>query len=144
MTRENSKDWNVYRRNLTLRLNASKLLIGSSAKNFIAVATFIDTNILLYAISTAEEEAEKCAIARRILLRTDLAFSVQVFQEFYVQATRSGGARIAPEVAVRFITSWTRFPIQLLTIDLCLPHLQRIDALVSPIGTPQLSKPRGP
>ena len=108
------------------------------------MATFIDTNILLYAISTAEEEAEKCAIARRILLRTDLAFSVQVFQEFYVQATRSGGARIAPEVAVRFITSWTRFPIQLLTIDLCLPHLQRIDALVSPIGTPQLSKPRGP
>jgi predicted nucleic acid-binding protein len=74
------------------------------------VATFVDTNILLYAISTADTEAEKRAIARQILLRTDLAFSVQVFQEFYVQATRPSGARIAPEIAVRFITSWTRFP----------------------------------
>jgi predicted nucleic acid-binding protein len=74
------------------------------------VATFIDTNILLYAISTAEQEAEKRAIARQILLRTDLAFSVQVFQEFYAQATRPSGARVNPEIAVRLITSWTRFP----------------------------------
>jgi predicted nucleic acid-binding protein len=86
--------------------------------NFIAVGTFIDTNILLYAISTAEEEAEKRAIARRILLRTDLAFSIQVFQEFYVQATRPSGARVPPEVAVGFITSWNRFPVQSMTVDL--------------------------
>jgi predicted nucleic acid-binding protein len=82
------------------------------------VATFIGTNILLYAISTAQEEAEKRAIARHILLRTDLAFSVQVFQEFYSQATRLSGARVAPEVAIRFITSWTRFPVQTMTVDL--------------------------
>ena len=47
------------------------------------MATFVDTNVLLYAISTQEEEAEKRAIARRVLLRTDLAFSVQVLQEFF-------------------------------------------------------------
>jgi predicted nucleic acid-binding protein len=82
------------------------------------VATFIDTNILLYAISTAEQEWEKRAIARQILLRTDLAFSVQVFQEFYVQATRPSGARVNPEIAVRLITSWTRFPVQQMTLDL--------------------------
>jgi predicted nucleic acid-binding protein len=87
-------------------------------KNFIVVATFVDTNILLYAISTAEQEAEKRAIARQILLRTDLAFSVQVFQEFYVQATRPSGARVNPEIAVRLITSWTRFPVQQMTLDL--------------------------
>jgi predicted nucleic acid-binding protein len=82
------------------------------------VATFVDTNVLLYAISTAREEAEKRSIARQILLRTDLAFSVQVFQEFYVQATRPSDLRVAPEVAVRFITSWTRFPVQQMTLDL--------------------------
>ena len=82
------------------------------------MATFIDTNILLYAISTAEQEAEKRKIAREILLRTDLAFSVQVFQEFYVQATRQRGARVNPEIAVRLITSWTRFPVQQITLDL--------------------------
>jgi hypothetical protein len=35
-----------------------------------------------------------------------------VLQEFYVQATRSSGARVPPEVAVRLITSWNRFPVQ--------------------------------
>ena len=57
------------------------------------MTTFVDTNVLLYAISTAEEEAEKRAIARRVLLRTDLAFSVQVLQE----VLRSGYATRARE-----------------------------------------------
>ena len=87
------------------------------------MATFVDTNILLYAISTAKQEAEKRAIAREILLRTDLAFSVQVFQEFYVQATCRNGSRVAPEIAIRFITSWTRFPIQQMTVDLMFAAL---------------------
>jgi predicted nucleic acid-binding protein len=104
-------------------LNDSKLLIGSSERSFIAVTSFVDTNILLYAISTGEGEAEKRAVARQILLRTDLAFSVQVFQEFYVQATRPNEARVAPEVAVRFITSWTRFPVQQMTLDLMFAAL---------------------
>jgi predicted nucleic acid-binding protein len=82
------------------------------------VATFVDTNVLLYAISTVEQEAEKRAIARRVLLRTDLAFSVQVLQEFYVQATRSSVGRVAPEIAVRLIRSWNRFPVQAITVEL--------------------------
>jgi len=82
------------------------------------VATFVDTNVLLYAISSAEQEAEKRAIARRVLLRTDLAFSVQVLQEFYVQATRSSAGRVAPEIAVRLIRSWNRFTVQPITVEL--------------------------
>ena len=49
---------------------------------------FVDTNILLYAISTHPSEAEKNQKARAILSGSDLVFSVQVLQEFYVQATR--------------------------------------------------------
>lgn len=49
---------------------------------------FIDTNVLLYAISTVADEADKAATACQVLKRTDLALSVQVLQELYVQATR--------------------------------------------------------
>ena len=87
------------------------------------MATFVDTNVLLYAISTVEEEAEKRAIARRVLLRTDLAFSVQVLQEFYVQATRLSEGRVAPEIAVRLIRSWNRFPVQPITVELMFAAL---------------------
>jgi predicted nucleic acid-binding protein len=51
--------------------------------------TFVDTNILLYAVSGAPEDGVKKAIARSILRGELLTFSIQVLQEFYVQATRS-------------------------------------------------------
>jgi predicted nucleic acid-binding protein len=49
---------------------------------------FVDTNILLYAISTAPEEAAKKQRAREILSQPDWGLSIQVLQEFYVNATR--------------------------------------------------------
>ncbi len=49
---------------------------------------FVDTNILLYAISTASEEAAKRQWAREILGQSDRGLSIQVLQEFYVNATR--------------------------------------------------------
>ena len=50
---------------------------------------FIDTNVLLYAISRNPEERAKAARANELLADPDLALSVQVLQEFYVQATRA-------------------------------------------------------
>jgi predicted nucleic acid-binding protein len=41
---------------------------------------FVDTNVLLYAISTAPDEAAKAREARRLLDGEDLAISVQVLQ----------------------------------------------------------------
>ena len=49
---------------------------------------FVDTNVLLYAVSEVPEEADKRARAREVLTEPDLAASVQVLQEFYHQATR--------------------------------------------------------
>ncbi|OJZ16768.1 MAG: hypothetical protein BGP21_09645 [Thiobacillus sp. 65-29] len=49
---------------------------------------FVDTNILLYAISTAPEEAARKQRAREILAQPDWGLSIQVLQEFYVNATR--------------------------------------------------------
>jgi predicted nucleic acid-binding protein len=50
---------------------------------------FIDTDILLYAISRDPAEQDKAKRANDILAERDLALSVQVLQEFYVQATRA-------------------------------------------------------
>ena len=50
---------------------------------------FADTNVLLYAISRDPAEQDKAKRANDILAERDLALSVQVLQEFYVQATRA-------------------------------------------------------
>ena len=82
------------------------------------MASFVDTNILLYAISTDSTEAVKREVARRILTRSDLALSTQVLQEFYVQATRARGGRVGFLTAARLIRSWTRFPVQAITVEI--------------------------
>ena len=48
---------------------------------------FVDSNILIYAIASGSDEREKSERALRLLEEPDLATSVQVLQEFYVQAT---------------------------------------------------------
>ncbi len=74
---------------------------------------FVDTNVLLYAASTAAEEARKTAVARALLASPDLALSVQVLQEFYVQATRAGRRDpLTHRQAATLIEAWLRFPVQ--------------------------------
>ncbi len=82
------------------------------------MASFVDTNILLYAISSDGAEITKKRVARRILTRTDLALSTQVLQEFYVQATRARGSGVGFVTAARLIRSWTRFPVQPVTVEI--------------------------
>ena len=53
---------------------------------------FVDTNVLLYAVSTAPAERSKNERSLAILDDHDLAVSVQVLQEFYVQAIRPSGS----------------------------------------------------
>jgi predicted nucleic acid-binding protein len=77
---------------------------------------FLDTNILLYAISRAPREKEKRARALALLDRDDCALSVQVLQEFYVQATRDTRPDKLPhDIAVGLIEAWMRFPVQDIT-----------------------------
>ncbi|MBS9534316.1 PIN domain-containing protein [Mycobacterium sp. M1] len=77
---------------------------------------FVDTNILLYAISTDSAEAGKAQRANEILTYRDLALSVQVLQEFYVQATRQGRPdALTGEQAGELVESFMRFPVAPLT-----------------------------
>jgi predicted nucleic acid-binding protein len=82
---------------------------------------FVDTNVLLYAISTDPTEQRKAARANEILEERDLALSVQVLQEFYVQATReSRPDRLTHQQAVGLIEAFLRFPIQEIDVGLVL------------------------
>lgn len=80
---------------------------------------FVDTNILLYSVSLRRKEAQKAEIAVAILGRDDLCLSVQVLQEFYVQATRTSKPdALSHRDAVAFISKWVRFPVQEMTVAL--------------------------
>ena len=83
------------------------------------MTAFVDTNVLLYGVSTVREEAAKSVTARAILDRDDIVLSAQVLQEFYVQATRSTKAdRVAHDAAVSLIESWLRFRVIETTVPL--------------------------
>jgi predicted nucleic acid-binding protein len=85
---------------------------------------FVDTNVLLYAISRDPAEQEKAKRANDILTERDLALSVQVLQEFYVQATRAGRPdAIAHRQAVLLIESFRRFPVQDITSAIVMAAL---------------------
>ena len=80
---------------------------------------FLDTNILVYSISRDPAEKEKRERAIALLDRDEGALSVQVLQEFYVQATRTSRAdRLPHDIAARLITTWTRFPVQEITLSI--------------------------
>jgi len=77
---------------------------------------FVDTNVLLYVISRDPAEQDKAKRANDILTARDLALSVQVLQEFYVQATRASRPdAIGHDQAIRLIESFQRFPVQDIT-----------------------------
>jgi predicted nucleic acid-binding protein len=86
---------------------------------------FVDTNVLLYAVSREPDEHSKAVRANEILAARDIALSVQVLQEFYVQATR--GSRPDPlshGQAAKLVESFLRFTVQETTIGLMLAALE--------------------
>ena len=80
---------------------------------------FLDTNILLYSISRNPAESFKRDRALALLDDDSGALSIQVLQEFYVQATRASRADAVPhEIAVGLIEAWSRFRIQAMTLPI--------------------------
>lgn len=77
------------------------------------MSVFLDTNVLLYSISTEPTEAPKRDRARALLDRDDCVLSVQVLQEFFVQSTRASRRAPLPDaIAVGLIRTWRRFPVR--------------------------------
>lgn len=79
---------------------------------------FVDTKVRLCAISQDPEQQQKAARANELLAVGELGLSVQVLQEFYVQATRESRAdRLSHEQAEALVASFRRFPVQETTVE---------------------------
>jgi predicted nucleic acid-binding protein len=88
------------------------------AKPFTTVR-FADTNVLLYAVSPDPEERDKARRANELLASRDIAVSVQVLQEFYVQATRASRPdALTGEQARRLVEAFLRFEVAEPTVSL--------------------------
>ena len=73
---------------------------------------FLDTNVLLYAVSTVEEEAKKARIARDLVQAAAWAWSAQVAAEF-LRASTSPRQRkpLSRAEARQWVETWLAFPM---------------------------------
>jgi len=89
------------------------------------IGRFLDTNILLYSISRDPPEAAKRERAIALLDADDNALSVQVLQEFYVQATRPTRSDALPhDIAAGLVRTWLRFKVQEITVPIMTDALR--------------------
>ena len=76
------------------------------------VECFLDTNVLVYAVSTIPAEAAESAVARQLLDSKDWAWSVQVAAEFInVSTSRKRLARLSLLETEFWIDTWLAFPM---------------------------------
>jgi len=75
-----------------------------------SVECFLDTNILVYAVSALQEDNAKKSRALDLIQSADFGISSQVLQEFYVTVTRKIRKPLAPETAVALLEEYRLFP----------------------------------
>jgi predicted nucleic acid-binding protein len=77
---------------------------------------FIDTNVLLYAISDRPEEQLKTERARHLLLNENWSWSVQVAGEFFSTATSTKRQfQLPSDQAIEYVQTWLNFPTASIT-----------------------------
>ena len=76
-----------------------------------SVEAFLDTNVLMYAVSSAASESSKKEKALELIEHADFGVSAQVLQEFYVNATRKIARPLAPHVALALLEQFRTFPV---------------------------------
>ena len=79
---------------------------------------FLDTNVLLYAVSSAPEEAVEYGVAWQVIEENNWGTSVQVLQEFYVNVTGKLRNRVHPQVAAPLMDALLTRPMATTTPDL--------------------------
>ena len=94
-----------------------------------SVECFLDTNVLVYAVSSDENELGRKVTALQLLEQTDFGLSTHVLQELYVTLTRKIAEPLEPETAVALVeelrvfpTVWTDYPLIVTAIELSLRY----------------------
>ena len=90
-----------------------------------ATDSFLDTNILLYSLSTAPAEAEKTRVARALIQTANWGWSAQVAAEFARASTSARQPKpLTPAEARNWIETWMAFPMDALNGSLVLDALR--------------------
>src|SRR2546430_13454644 len=72
---------------------------------------FLDTNILIYAVSSDAAHSAKTAVALNLIGSSDFGISTQVMSEFYVTATQKLKQPLTHEQASRFLEKLQVLPV---------------------------------
>ncbi len=78
---------------------------------------FVDTNILVYAADESSPTSSKTRIARELLLQRGLHLSVQVLNEFTVNARNRKKLNLSAREEYDWIERWLLFPIHPMTAE---------------------------
>jgi predicted nucleic acid-binding protein len=78
-----------------------------------SVEVFLDSNVLIYAVSSAPEEAAKKNRALDLIEGENFGLSAQVLQEFYVNVTRKIAEPLPSDLAVELLEQFRQFPLVL-------------------------------
>lgn len=100
--------------------------------------TFLDSNVLLYACSSAPEDARKRRVAENLILNTPFALSAQVLQEFIANALRKKALGITEANIDATLELAARVRVQPVTHELVISavifrrrfHLSQWDATI--------------
>ncbi len=82
------------------------------------VEVFLDTNVVVYAVSRHADDARKKAIAVELLHGANISTSAQVLQEFYSVVTRKLATRLTHEAAIGWLEFFEDVPIATLDTSL--------------------------
>jgi len=78
---------------------------------------FVDTNVLIYAAEERLPSARKTVIARDLLLQRGLVLSVQVLNEFVVNARHPGKLAFSPEQEDDWLARFLHFEVAPVTLE---------------------------
>ena len=83
------------------------------AASFPDVVSFLDTNVLVYAIAADDTRRSPVAqkLLRSLMVSRLLRTSTQVLQELYVTLTRKGKMPLTPDAALRYIDQIAAWPV---------------------------------
>ncbi len=90
-----------------------------------SVECFLDTNVLVYAVSSLEEDRAKQATALDLVRHSDFGLSAQVLQEFYVTVTLKIQRPMAPRLATELLAEYRKFPLALTDYPLIVTAIER-------------------
>ena len=78
---------------------------------------FVDTNVLIYAADESASDERKTRIARELLRQRGLQLSVQVLNEFTVNARHQSKLNFTLQQENDWLARWQLFPVAPLTVD---------------------------